>query len=222
MIYAQYNTRREETEIGNLVADAVAEITDTDAVFISGGGIRSSIFAGDVFVSDLAAVCPSSNTVVILEVTAEVLAEMLENSIRGIYYNAAPAGRFLQVSHGVSYTISVDRSAELRDETGATPARAHLIRLNLPETSRTETGMYRIAVSSSMCGALGYENGAGDGFTMLNVFSDTVPKWDDVRLILNTGRTYAEILTAYFRAHADEPVTAQLEGRITVQETATS
>ena len=98
LLYEAYNTRKRETALGNLAADSVAELAGVDIAFVNGGAIRSSLYAGDVYVSDLAAVCPFEDTIVVLDVTGETLYQMLEHSIAGIYYQDVPKGRFLQVS----------------------------------------------------------------------------------------------------------------------------
>lgn len=218
MLYENYNTRREETAIGNLIADSVAESADVDIAFINGGGIRASLYAGDVYTSDLAAVCPYDNTIVVLDVTGETIYRMLENSIKMICYKNIPAGRFLQVS-GLHYTFSVDKSSEIADdENNPVPAETKLLKVTLADGSVIEKDkIYRVAVNNYMCGSKGYING-GDDYTMLNVFDDSIPKASGAKLIKDTGKTYAEAVIDYFNKHNNENIHPVLEKRITVQE----
>lgn len=219
LLYENYNTRYGETAIGNLITDAVAEVSGADIAVINGGAIRASLYAGDVYISDLAAVCPYRNTIVTVEMTGVVLREMLENGISEIYYHRTPGGKFLQV-HGLHYAVSVDRSAETADGLGSEPAGTELISMTLPDgTPIRDDKSYKVAVTSYMCGISGYEDGGGDGYTMLNLFSHELPKAEGVILLEDTGITHEEALIRYFRNHNREEITSETEGRITVRVT---
>ncbi len=216
LLYENYNTRKEETAIGNLVADAVREQTGTDFAFVNGGGIRASLYAGDVYTSDLAETMPYVNYMLILEVEGRVIYEMLENSISTLYYNAIPGGRFLQIS-GLHYRFRVDPSTEVNEAGSETPATAQLISVTLPDgTPVDKEKTYRICVSDYMCGQSGYDN-AGDGYTMLNVLDDASPKGENVTLIEFSEYTFRDALIAYFKNHSHEVIDAELEGRIIVE-----
>lgn len=207
LLYENYNTRLEETAIGNLVADAVAEYTGADIAVVNGGGIRASLYKGDVHGADLTAVCPYQNKLVVVEAKGRVIAQMLENGIsmtlRG---REIPSGRFLQVS-GLCYSFkpqTADRTAEL-------------ISVTLPDGTAVEPDTYyKLAITNYMAGSSGYFDNNGDGYTMLNLFSEDEPKAEGVRLLEDTEATYADALRAYFYNHRDETITAKLEGRITV------
>ncbi len=216
--YQNYNTRLEETEIGNLISDAVAEIAEVDIAVVNGGMIRSSLYMGDVYTGDLKAICPYDNNIIILEMTGKVLLEMIENGLQELYYTGTPGGRFLQV-HGLNYAFSVDKSAEKITDTESIPAKTELLSVTLADgTPVDEKQIYTVAVSSYMCGASGYDDGGGDGYTMLNVFDDAVPKAKGVTLVQDTGLKYMDALVKYFENHTTEAVTAKLDGRITIEE----
>ncbi|QNM05373.1 5'-nucleotidase C-terminal domain-containing protein [Qiania dongpingensis] len=207
LLYENYNTRREETAIGNLVADAVAEYSGADIAVVNGGGIRASLYQGDVMGADLSAVCPYSNTIVVVEADGSVILEMLENGISlTAGKDGIPSGRFLQVS-GLHYSY--------KPEDGNTPAK--LLSVTLPDGTPLEpSGSYTLAVNNYMAGSSGYLDNNGDGYTMLNLFSNDVPKAEGAKLIRDTEATYADAMRAYFNSHQEEPVSAELEGRITV------
>ncbi len=207
LLYENYNTRLEETAIGNLVADAAAEYTGADIAVVNGGGIRASLYEGDVMGADLNAVCPYSNTIVVVKADGSVIFEMLENSISlTTGKDDIPAGRFLQVS-GLHYSY--------RPQEGETPA--ELLSVTLPDGTPLEMSeKYTLAVNNYMTGSSGYLDNNGDGYTMLNLFSDDVPKAEGVELVQNTEATYADAMKSYFKSHQKEPVCAMLEGRITV------
>jgi 2',3'-cyclic-nucleotide 2'-phosphodiesterase (5'-nucleotidase family) len=206
LLCTNYDVRREETALGDLVADAVAEYAGTDLAVVNGGGIRGSLYAGDVYGADLEAVCPYGNHIVVLEVTGSVIRAMLENGISLTNREDIPGGRFLQVSGlRYSYTPATD------------DASAQLLSLTLADGTELENSQtYRIAVNNYMAGSYGYLENNGDGYTMLNVYSDDVPKAEGVRLIRNTEATYADALEVYFANHQADTITAGIEGRITV------
>lgn len=208
LLYENYNTRLEETAIGNLVADAVAEFAGADIAVVNGGGIRASLYQGDVLGADLAEVCPYANTIVLVKARGSVIMEMLENGISMTRReNEVPAGRFLQVS-GLHYAY--------RPQTADAPAQ--LLSVTLPDgASLDPDGWYKLAVNNYMAGSSGYLDNNGDGYTMLNLFSSDVPKAADITLLDDTDGTYADAMRAYFYHHRDEPITAKLEGRITVE-----
>lgn len=207
MIYENYNTRREETGIGNLVADAIREMTGADMAFANGGSIRGSFYEGSIFGSDLDVVCPYGNTMVVLEVKGHVIREMLANGITTLVQeNGIPGGRFLNVS-GLCYSY--------RSPTDTTAA--ELLEITLPDgTPFDESQSYKIAVTSYMAGANGYLDNNGDGYTMLNVFSDTAPLAADVSLVEETDKTMGDALQHYFQAHNGEAILVSPEGRIKV------
>lgn len=207
LLYENYNTRLGETAIGNLVADAVAEYTGADIAVVNGGGIRASLYQGDVLGADLAAVCPYANIIFLVETDGSVIMEMLENGISLTKRdNDVPSGRFLQVS-GLCYTY--------RPESSESPA--ELLSVTLPDGLPLDAGAhYKLAITNYMAGSSGYMDNNGDGYTMLNLLSDDVPKAENVVLLEDTQATYADAMKAYFNNHRNEPVTAELEGRITM------
>ncbi len=216
LIYENYNTRKEETAIGNLIADAVREYTNVDFAFVNGGGIRASLYAGDVYTGDLAATVPYDNFMATLKVRGNIIYEMLENSISALYYNAIPGGRFLQVS-GLNYRFRVDSSTEVNESGKEVPAYAELIEVTLPDgTPIDRESYYTICVNDYMCGSSGYDN-AGDGYTMLNVLDDTAPKREEVTLEALSEESVRDALIAYFKEHSREVIDAELENRIVVE-----
>jgi 2',3'-cyclic-nucleotide 2'-phosphodiesterase (5'-nucleotidase family) len=73
--------RKAETNLGNLCAEAMRSCVDADIGYVNGGGIRSSISAGDVKFNDLLAVFPFNNTVVLAEINGQTIKDMLEMSM---------------------------------------------------------------------------------------------------------------------------------------------
>ena len=206
MMVENYNVRTQETEIGNLIADAVREINGTDIAVVNGGSIRGSLDKGDVYSYDLDYVCPYDNNIIVLEVNAEVIRSMLANSLSMMIQESnIPGGRFLNVS-GLKYSFT--------PATDSTPAQ--LVDVTLADGSPLdENAVYTIAVTDYMAGKSGYEDNNGDGFTMLNIYSDSTPKPDNVKLVRETEYTIRGALAEYMIKHNDAAITSKLEGRIT-------
>lgn len=66
-----------------------------------------------------------------------------------------------------------------------------------------------------MTGKNGYLDENGDGYTMLNLYSDEIPKAAEVRLLAEEMGTYRDALRFYLKQYPDESVNASTEGRIT-------
>lgn len=205
LIYEGYDTRLRETALGNLVADSVAALSGAPIAVVNGGGIRASLYEGEARSLDLAAVCPYDNQIVKVEMQGRVLLLMLENSL--YEYKSSeelPGGRFLQVS-GLRYIFDSSKAPEER-----------LIEVTLSDGSPIdESAVYTVAINNYMAGKNGYLDGNGDGYTMLNLYSDELPKGDGVTLLAENMGTYRDALRYYFQQHQSESVQSGLEGRIT-------
>ena len=87
--------RTQETELGDLVADAFRWRTGADIAVINSGGIRSGIPKGNVTYGDAIAIFPFGNQLQVVEIQGKLIREMLEN---GVSEYPDTAGKFLQVS----------------------------------------------------------------------------------------------------------------------------
>ena len=206
MIVENYNVRLEETEIGNLISDAVREITGADIAVVNGGSIRGSLYEGDIYSYDLDYVCPYQDNIIVLEVNADVIRSMLSNGLSAMVRDVEiPGGRFLNVS-GLKYSFT--------PPTDVSPAQLADVTL-ADGTPLDENAVYTLAVTNYMAGGGGYFDNNGDGFTMLNVYSDDTPKGENVKLVRETEYTFRSILEEYIISHNDEEIASQIEGRIT-------
>jgi 5'-nucleotidase len=73
--------RAGETNLGNLIADAMIDVTGADIAFTNGGGIRASIEAGDVTKGDVITVLPFGNYVVTKELSGADILAAIEHGI---------------------------------------------------------------------------------------------------------------------------------------------
>jgi len=104
------NVRMRETNLGDFVADIIRKTAGADAAIINGGGIRTSINRGDIFVKDVYAVLPFDNYIVAVKLTGRQLRQALEHGVSAVERGE---GRFPQVS-GISFTYSPHASAGSR------------------------------------------------------------------------------------------------------------
>ena len=93
--------RNQETNIGDLVADAYRVVGDADIGWANGGGIRADIPAGEITYGDIIEVHPYSNQLCVVETTGQQILNALEMASASC---PNESGGFLQVS-GLSYTI---------------------------------------------------------------------------------------------------------------------
>lgn len=93
--------RLQETNLGDLAADAVRDQLETDVGLMNGGGIRDSIAAGDITYGDIIRVMPFTNMVSVSKITGQQLLDMLEWGVR---YLPDDSGAFMQVS-GLTYEV---------------------------------------------------------------------------------------------------------------------
>jgi 5'-nucleotidase / UDP-sugar diphosphatase len=89
------NVRRQETNLGNLIADILRKTAGADAGLINGGTVRTSIRKGDIRVKDVYSVLPFESYPVAIRLTGKQMRDALEHGVSGI---AEGAGRFPQVS----------------------------------------------------------------------------------------------------------------------------
>lgn len=93
--------RRQETNLGDFVADAYRAVSKADIAIVNGGGIRASINAGEVTRKSLIDVNPFNNSMCIIEVTGQQILDALEHGARDLPGNS---GGFLHVS-GLTYDV---------------------------------------------------------------------------------------------------------------------
>lgn len=103
--FSNENARKQEIEIGNLVADSMLWGTrnlNTDFALHNGGGIRAGLPAGDITKKKIYEILPFDNTVVVLKMKGHQVLRLFD------FMASIPAGSgaFPQVSEGVRFTIN--------------------------------------------------------------------------------------------------------------------
>jgi 2',3'-cyclic-nucleotide 2'-phosphodiesterase (5'-nucleotidase family) len=145
--------RNSEMGIGNLIADAIRNISGADIAIMNGGGIREPIKTGDLTKYNLFLVMPFLNTVVVKEITPAVIFATIENGLSGL---PATFGGFPQISG-----MNVIYNAEL-------PVGERVVSIMVDGTALDrddEATIYTIAINNNM--ATG-----GDRYTMLIPLED--------------------------------------------------
>ena len=107
--------RRQETNLGDLCADAYLAMSGADIAFVNGGGVRADIPAGEITYGHIIAVHPFGNEMCTVETNGQDILNALEFGASKL---PSENGGFLQVA-GLTYTIdmNVDSSVVI-DENG--------------------------------------------------------------------------------------------------------
>ncbi|MHA4990291.1 bifunctional metallophosphatase/5'-nucleotidase [Cetobacterium somerae] len=97
-----HHARYEESNVGNLIADAYKNHFNTEIAFMNGGGIRANIESGDFRLRDAISILPFSNKVGAFKYSGKTIVEALEHGVSSV---DKKAGRFLQVA-GMEYSYN--------------------------------------------------------------------------------------------------------------------
>lgn len=137
-----------ETNLGNLITDAMLKVTGADLALTNGGGIRASIPIGEITRKHIFDVLPFGNLIVVKEVTGQTILNMLEFSAR-LY--PAQNGGFM---HAAGITFSIDADKEPLD-------RIHSVMVG--GVALDLTAKYLLATNDFVAAG-------GDGYTMLTAY----------------------------------------------------
>ena len=104
------HVRAGETNLSNLITDAMLAVSSADMAITNGGGIRASIDVGDITMEEIITVLPFGNYVVVKEYTG---AQILAAPEHGTANYPEPAGAFAQVA-GVTFVLDLNEEAGKR------------------------------------------------------------------------------------------------------------
>ncbi len=105
--------RNQETNLGDLCADAYRAMGNTDIAFVNGGGIRANIQEGDITYGQIIKVHPYGNALCTVEATGQEILDALEMSVSSM---PGESGGFLHVS-GLKFSIDMNvESTVVKDE----------------------------------------------------------------------------------------------------------
>ena len=103
--------RKEETNAGDITADAYRIMTGADIAINNGGGIRTECKAGNLTYGDIIGMLPYDNYVSIVDVTGAQLKELLAACTK---FLPTRHGDFPQVS-GMKFTVNVGKPESITD-----------------------------------------------------------------------------------------------------------
>ncbi len=104
--------RTKETNLADLIADAMREQGNADLALLNGGGIRESVPKGEINLYRVGKPLPFVNSLEVVEIKGQKVYEALERGLREWPYGASNGG-FLQVS-GISYEFDGSKPAGKR------------------------------------------------------------------------------------------------------------
>ena len=87
-----YRSSRGESPMGDLMCDAMLEVSEADFVFNNYTGMRLDLPIGAITPRDVANVFPFGNEIVVISMKGALLKSLLEGSVRGSYAGLAIAG----------------------------------------------------------------------------------------------------------------------------------
>lgn len=137
--------RRNESELGNLVADSFRWAAKSDIAIVNGGSLREDLPAGDVRRRDINALFPFGDMLRVAEINGATIREMLEHSVG--YYPLAFGG-FVDVS---GMTFSYDPSK---------PAKHRVEKIFINGQPLDDKKIYTIAMND-------FQSAGGNGYAML-------------------------------------------------------
>ena len=104
--------RSQETNLGDLCADAYRAMGDTDIAFVNGGGVRDVIPAGDITYGQIIKVHPFGNALCTVEATGQEILDALELSVASL---PGESGGFLHVS-GLKFTVDLNVESTVKKD----------------------------------------------------------------------------------------------------------
>lgn len=143
--------RKAESNLGNLITDAMLDATGADFALTNGGGIRASIDAGEITKGEIITVLPFGNYIQTKDITGKDIKAALENGASGYPANH---GAFAQVA-GLTYKI---------DETKPAGERVHSITIQGKPIHLNET--YTMATNDFLAAG-------GDNYNMFKSLPHT-------------------------------------------------
>jgi 5'-nucleotidase / UDP-sugar diphosphatase len=192
------SVRRQETNLGDLIADIIKNVANADAAIIGGGSIRTSIKKGEIKIKHVYSVSPFDNYIVAVRLTGRQIREALEHGVSAIDEGG---GRFPQVS-GLSFTFSRSSPAG---------SRVKEVRINGQKIEPEKE--YVVATDD-------FHAAGGDGFKVFGEavkaskdYSDTGGGMKGEKLVYsNSGKWVRDVIADYIKE--SRKIAPVVEGRI--------
>ncbi len=186
-----FSSRTKETNVGNFIADAYRNATNSDIGFVNGGSIRADLVysIGVLTKRDVLSILPFNNAIVKVELTGKTLKEVLEHGVArsGAGEDNEP-GRFPQVS-GMSFKFDTSK-----------PVGSRVTEILIAGKPFDEAKKYTLATSDFLVSR------GGDGYAMFKngkVLNDAT-----------TAPKDSEFFEKAIREFPDGAISPKIEGRI--------
>lgn len=182
----EINVRNRETNLGNLLTDALRQATSSDVAIYNGGSIRSDMTygPGELTKRDVISILPFEDLIVKVEISGATLRAALENSVSKVGVEIGSGG-FLQVS-GLQFEYDARR-----------PAGSRVTKVTVGGQPLDDGKTYTLSASS-------YTIGGGDGYSMFKGVKFLIPE--------ESAQIDSTILANAITAAGT--VSPQIEGRI--------
>ena len=158
-VYCRY----QECTVGNLLADAFKSAGNSDAAIVNGGGVRSSINKGNLTRSQIMAVAPFFNNLIVKILPGQCILDALEF---GVSKHPTSSGGFPQVS-GISYDIETSLDTKVETDSQGLFLRINgkrkVINAKINGEEIDPNKNYSISMSD-------YIGNGGDGYTMFSKY----------------------------------------------------
>lgn len=173
--------RNQETNIGDLCADAYRHISGADIAFTNGGGIRSDFYKGDITKEDVLNVHPYGNMLSVCEATGQEILDALEYSVYAWPEEfggwLCPSGIRYEIHTTIDSSVVVDETGMFAGVTGEYRVKNVFVGDEPLDLNKT----YTVAGHNYMLQSM------GDGYTM---FADNTYTQDSVMLDVQVLITY--------------------------------
>jgi len=179
------SVRTAETNMGNLIADAMRAGVKADIAITNGGGIRGdrTYDAGTVLTrKDVLTELPFGNVTVLLDMTGADVLAALENGVSQV---EEKAGRFPQVS-GLAFTYDPKAAAGSR-----------VVNVTVGGKALDKAKTYKVATNDYMAGG-------GDGYAAMK----------NAKVVIDASGATLMATTVMNHIAANAPVAPKVEGRI--------
>ena len=179
--------RIQETNLGDLCADAFREVMGADIGYANGGGLRAPIAKGDVTFNDVLSVFPFNNQVVLAEVKGQDIKDFLELAVK---YLPTESGAFPHLS-GITFSVNtaIESAAQVDENWVFTGINGQYRVYNIKVLNR-ESGQYE-AIDLNKTYSI-----ASDSYHLLEC-GDGMSMFESAKIIQNDGMLDLELLEKY-------------------------
>ena len=182
-------SRYEETNIGDLITDAIRYIGNADISLMCSRNIKNDLKKGDILYKNIINILPFYDEIIVKEVKGEDIIDALEYGVRS---SPKKSSRFLQVS-GISFKIDISFNSTVEvDENGmfiGVRGNRRVYDIKIGKGKIDPNKKYKISFNNNI-------GAGGDGYPMFGKYE----------VILNTHNSTNEALLNYIKNELNETI----------------